>query len=79
MSPVSPEHSGGHRGAHSEDLRHRRARGLDRRRELLLDVAALDAGAAQAGRELPGQYPAGHPGGAASPGSCLGGSLSVSV
>jgi hypothetical protein len=59
------DHRGGHRGADPEDLRHRGARGPDRRREFLLDVAPLDVDAAQVSQELLGQHPAGHPGRAA--------------
>jgi hypothetical protein len=59
------DHGGGHRGADPEDLRHRRARGPDRHDQLVLDVAPLDAGAAQVGQELLGQLPAGRPGSAA--------------
>src|SRR5438067_11869200 len=55
------EHRGGYRGADPEDLGHGGAGGPDSRRELLLDVAALDIDAAQAGRELLSQDPAGRP------------------
>jgi hypothetical protein len=42
------EHGSGHCGADPEDVRHRRARGPDRRRQLL-DIAPLDVDAAQVG------------------------------